>query len=149
MVADRRPDLIARWMDVRLVPTARAAAAMLNVVMVSVLLLCGDKSIVGGGVLVRVHARLVARQMALYWTVRYGLSCITARNGSLSRGCAQRDSRFHDSGANLNFVGERVKKSVLRRIGTRVRRFRLTWAVPTKIFHDVPFVRDNNLPFLS
>lgn len=66
MVADRRPDLIARWMDVRLVPAARAAAAMLNVVMVGVLLLCGDKSIAGGSVLARVHARLTARQMVLY-----------------------------------------------------------------------------------
>jgi len=33
--------------------------------MVGVLFLCGDKSIVGGGVLARVHARFIARQMAL------------------------------------------------------------------------------------
>ena len=78
MVADRRPDLIARWMDVRLVPTARAAAAMLNVVMVGVLLLCGDKSIAGDGVLACVHARLAARQMALYWTFQHSSSHVTA-----------------------------------------------------------------------
>jgi hypothetical protein len=77
---------------------------MLNVVMVGVLLLCGDKSIAGDGVLACVHARLAAREMALYWTFQHGLSHVTARNGSLSRGCPRQDSRFHDLGASLEFL---------------------------------------------
>jgi len=42
--------------------------------MVGVLLLCGDKSIAGDGVLACVHARLAAREMALYWTFQHDMS---------------------------------------------------------------------------
>jgi len=45
---------------------------------------------------------------------------VTARNGSISRGCPRRNSRFHDLGANLEFRGMNDKRQVVfRRIWTR------------------------------
>lgn len=37
------------------------------------------------------------------WAVWHGLSYVAVRNGSLSRGYLQQDSRFHDLGASLEF----------------------------------------------